>query len=731
MCDMLNFDIGGTAPHEILSSNMEIVIESPAMEFFQGDLIQSHNVEIALESEDSLLDPLWPIQSDYASISTEFDQHDIEILPDIVNENVDILLEFDEVLVRGTEDHHLPSTLDVGKRSYPWRNGVSSDDRLCMAFGEGEDIYQHLRFPVQEATLPDYQIRCHWLTQYHKDRWGCSPHGDFSERFDHHYCSPYIGWMDYKDVHFIKSWGEKHVKVDWHFCTPYNEPGSHDTKKCATWDEVDPYDWHFCTPWNAPGSWDTEKCMPWGPFSYYTLCYGDTYGPPKPCSSINFAFPSKYDLTPNLCSGIRFFLDGFATDPDPRCPWDHVHSGIRDKYPGIQISDIHFPPAKKVYYMLNSVLVKEILTNHPIEALHVDATIDRDSWLWQFNVTVASIDCLEIIKPVNGVYAHIQIDINGYSWICTVEGWRENRSFGKDTWTIMGRSPSIMFASPVASKKSDTETVAQQGQTIFNGIVSDGSNIPSNWPSQLQSWSANWDSYGDTCTGFSPYEKWWIPSNTLSYTDKTPIEVLQDMAGSIGAYIQTDPSENELHVKPMFAWQPWDWDSSNTHIDWKPLIEDQCKEIARSSKLKPYYQAIHVMGENIGGNDAGSGDATGGDIGTACFVDIVRDGYSRSIATYAPMTTHSLVTSSKVGLEHGRMILGATGEWIEHTLRLSVLCPGSESSGLFTPGDMITVLERGYPWYGQVKSTTITAMMTNKAFTVNQTIGVEEFVKPT
>lgn len=74
------------------------------------------------------------------------------------------------------------------------------------------------------------------------------------------------------------------------------------------------------------------------------------------------------------------------------------------------------------------------------------------------------------------------------------------------------------------------------------------------------------------------------------------------------------------------------------------------------------------------------------------------------------------------------MVLAKTGEWVDHTLRLSVLCPGSQSSGLFVPGDMITVLERGYPWYGQVKSTTISATRDNSAFKVTQQIGVEEYV---
>ena len=723
-CDMLNFDIGGTAPHEILTSDVDILIDAETAEFFQGDMIRSSNAEIALESEDSFLDPMVPISSAYASILTQFDLHDIEILPDIITENINILLDFDEGLIRGTEDHHLPTETSVGKRNYPWVDANPDDDRLCMSFGKGEDIYQHITFPVQDPSIPDIHISCSWITQIPKDIWNCISFEDFYS-FDLSTCSSYINWMDYVDNHYSKCWGANNEKIDWKFCVPYNEPGPHDIKKCSTWDTADLYDWHFCVPWNEPGAWDTEKCTAWGPFSYYTLCSGEGYQPPRACRSINFAFPSKYDLIGNVCSNITFFLDDTATDPDPRCPWDHVHSGIRDRYPGIILPDIQFPPAKKVYYMLNTVLVKEILTNQPIEVLQVDATIDRDSWLWQFNVTVASRDCLEVIRPKNGVYSHIQIDINGYSWICTVESWRENRSFGKDSWTVTGRSPSIMFASPIATKQSDTETVAKQGRTIFDDIVSDGSYIPANWPAQLSSWQGEWGAYNNTCTGFDPHASWYVPENTLSYTDKTPIEVLQDITSAIGAYIQTDPSQNILHVKPMYAWQPWDWDSSNTNIEWKPIIEDQCKEIARNTKLQPYYQAIHVMGENIGGSNDGTGSDSSN---TACFVDIIRDGYSRSTATYAPMVTHPLVTSSKAGLEKGRMVLGNTGEWIEHTLRLGVLCPNSDSMGLFLPGDMITVLERGYPWYGQVTSTTISARTVNKTFVVDQQIDVEEFV---
>ena len=131
------------------------------------------------------------------------------------------------------------------------------------------------------------------------------------------------------------------------------------------------------------------------------------------------------------------------------------------------------------------------------------------------------------------------------------------------------------------------------------------------------------------------------------------------------------------------------------------------------------------MGEAVGGSNSGTGsDASN----TAIFADVCRDGWCGGGATYAPMETHPLITSTKAALEKGRMILGNTGEWVDHTLRLNVLCPGSDSSGLFLPGDMITVLERGTPWYGQVTGTSVTASMSGSAFTISQQIEVEEYI---
>lgn len=708
-CNLINFDIGGGGPHEILSADSNIFIEADVSEIFHGDLIASANAEIALEFEESILEIVWIIASD----STE------------------IPLDFEEGLMRGTEAHHLPTNLSPDGRGYSWDLSIITDEHGCFSFEEGQDIYNHLCASFSEFSLPNLSSCCFWGIYPIKDNHVCSLYSDFFVT-DNVTCGGWLLQMTYLDESIAHPWGNFRVHADYETDVVWNAPDPNDVKKCKGWDLFELENRQVYTVWNAPSPWDVGKCNAWGPFSYYLLCTDDLYAPPKACEPVYFNFPNKYNLIGNVCSGITFQLNNYTSEPmDPRCSWDHIHSGIRDRYLVVEFPDTTFPAPKKVYYMLNSVLVKKLLTNQPIEVLHIDATIDRNSWLWQFNVTVASRDCLEVIMPVNGVFSNIEICINGYTWICTVEGWRENRKFGADSWTITGRSPSLMFAAPVASKKSDTEEISLQGQTIFEQLVT-GVTVPPNWPPQLSSWTADFSAYSNTCTGFAPHSSWYVPGGTLSYSNKTDIEVLQSISGAIGAYIQTEANctgaNCKLYVKPIYPHMPWDWDDSNANIEWKPVIEDQCTEIARTSVLQPYYQAVHVMGESVGGSNDGTGpDGTN----TAIFVDVCRDGWcGGGTATYAPMITNPMVTSSKAGLEKGRMALGKTGEWLEHTLRFGVLCPGSGFSGLFLPGDMITVLERGYPWYGQVKSTTISAMMTNKTFTVSQQINVEEFIKP-
>jgi hypothetical protein len=290
-----------------------------------------------------------------------------------------------------------------------------------------------------------------------------------------------------------------------------------------------------------------------------------------------------------------------------------------------------------------------------------------------------------------------------------------------------------MFGSPMSMKKSGVITANRQGQQIFEDIVDDHP-VPSNWPPQLGNWSSDWTQYNAsslnmlghssaTSTGFKPYLNWNIPPSTLSYTDKTDSDIMKDLTAAIGAYIQTDPYDNVFHVKPIRAQQPWNWNKDNDRIQWKPIIEDQCTEISRQYELNPYYQRVHVIGEAVASNSLNSGPDANGE---ATFVNVYRDGWPNG--DMAPMITNPLITTNMSAIENGRMVIGKVGEWVQHTLRLSVLCPAPSPMGLFYVGDMITVFERGLPWYGQVTSINVTAGSNGAGFSVIQTMTVEEYI---
>lgn len=716
-CNNINFSLSGsyTPPGcdeidyvflediaDIVSANVNIIIPVGDSLVFSGVLIGSEDVIVKISPDITEFTPVIPV----------------------ISEEVAVVVAPDKAIVRGTEPYHLPTNINAsGGTFYSWKNAKPVDNTVIFPYEEAKKITNTIVSSYDTPIALFMSMDCSWKMYHTIDSSLVINYGLL-----HKYSLSFggFGWqgiMSKADLTRDVPW-DSFLEIGQSYAVSYRSPPPVDSERGVAWGEFSTYDMTYSIPYEQPPPVDVEKVVAWGPFSYYTLCLGGKYGPPS-CSSINFKFPSKYDLLEDVCLGMTFQINNYASVIEPRCPFHHVHSGIRDVYTSnIRLIESKFPRPQEVYFMLNYVFVKEVLTNTPIEVLGVEARIDRSSWLWSFSIVVASLDCLELIAPQEGVYAHLEIQINGYTWYCTVEGWKENRSFTKDTWSITGRSPSLMFGDPINARKSYTEASDLQGQTIFDQMVTSVS-VPPNWPTQFSSWDTDWSAYNNTCTGFSPFSSWYIPGGTLSYADKSDKDILKYIADGIGAYVQTDPDQNTLRVKPIYSYMPWDWTGDSENIEWRPLIEDQFKEVARSTKLEPYYQAVHVMGESPGANNAGTGPGDG----TAVFVDVCRDGWcGGGTATYAPMITHPLVSSTKAGLEKGRMCLGKTGEWVNHSIRIGMLCPGNQSTGLFTPGDMVSVLERGMPWHGQVTSTVVSVARSGKGgFTVSQQIGVEEY----
>lgn len=710
-------------------SNVEFLIEPETMESYSGMMVIPETVNIVFELEDSVLDPLWPIEMQSMEIGLEIGDSGVEILPDMIISGMSISTEIGEASMRKTEDHHLPSRNSSGIKRIPWKDGSKVEKKEAIIWDTPTSIKIDTHGGTIESETPDVSTKSPWksldaLNHTVHDRFKCD-----EISVDVSYLSGFRALTNY-DVGLLSPWQNAQNVFTQKFA-PYRQPEPKDRHNTASYDEPTSHDEHLKVPYKAPKPKDTHVTKPWGPFSYYTLCSED-YKAPDGCG-LYFTFPNKYELIPNICAGIEFHVNNWQS-ADPRCEYNHAHSGVRDPYIWVdpENKNLIYPRDLGVYRMLNVVLVEEVITGTPIEVLHVDAKIDMSSWLWSFNVTVASKCFLDIIKPVDGILGNIKITMNGHVFFCTVEGWSENRAFGSDAWTISGRSPSLLFGAPICEPKTNIITDGKQGSTIFDDFMI-GRTYQPGWP--FTSWIADFSAYTPsienpypTQTGFQPSSAWYLPANTVSYSDQRDIDVMKELANSIGAYIQTSPTtsndtsngQGKLMIKPRFAYQPWNWKSDQDGIIWKTLNEAQCVEIGRSNDVRTKYEAINVMGENLQSNSLNNGAEN-----HAIFSKILKTGIGEGVAVHAPMETSPYVTTPQSAVEKGRSIIGASGDWVLHTLRIGIVCSNDD---LFEVGDMLSVMERGTPWFGQVTGVQIAAVTAGTGFAIEQTIEVEEYV---
>ena len=422
---------------------------------------------------------------------------------------------------------------------------------------------------------------------------------------------------------------------------------------------------------------------------------------------------------------IKLSLSHYSADP--RCLTDHNYTGPRDSGGSggtvVTPPEPPFPPflVKQVYYVMNTVLVKTLPGNTEVEVKSVSMTIDRDSWLWQLSMTVAKKEYVDLLSPKNGVYQTVEIYINGWRWVFLVESWQENRGFAKGTYSISGRSPSLILGDPICDKKSFTNTDQETGSTIISGIL--GANPAAS------GFSVAFSGYVDNQTGFDPNSgaDWLISANAFSYTGQTDIQAIQTLAESIGGYVQTHRSfynygtgqdYRVLEILPTFKFQPWNWTASYPGISYIQLDNSIIKEIGTSYKKNPDYYGAYIVGESPRANGT-----------TSVFCNVYKDGKGAA-TTHAPLCSSPLFTTDQIAQEKGRMIIGESGVWSEHSIKIFSLMLSGTAPGLLKVGDMINVTTGATTeWRGLVTSVSIDASVVNTSvFTVSQTISVLQYV---
>ncbi len=342
-------------------------------------------------------------------------------------------------------------------------------------------------------------------------------------------------------------------------------------------------------------------------------------------------------------------------------------------------------PARKVYFIVNSISLKRVSDNVPVDILGASVGIDNNSWCWSFGASIPY-HHLDRVEPTSAGPAEVELEINGIVWRFLVEEYDEKKQFGKTDISIKGRSVTAYLESPYAPVRSFTQSTSLTSRQFAEAELTRAGLITG--------FTLDWqliDALG-----------WQMPANTWSYSDLTPIQVIQAIAQGAGGFVNSHPADKTLLVLPEYPEAPWDWASA-------AIAKSIPKTLIKNQNLrwteKPLYNGVYVSGENTGVTDFIKRTGTDG-------------------AFQAPMFVSPMISDHAASRNKGKAILSAGGKQAQVGLEL----PMEPALGLLTPGMLIEVTNGGYgtesAWRGLVRSTAISAAWGN-GLTVSQSIDLE------
>lgn len=336
-------------------------------------------------------------------------------------------------------------------------------------------------------------------------------------------------------------------------------------------------------------------------------------------------------------------------------------------------------PIKEVYLVINSAVLIRVEGAVPIPTLSMSMSLDVDSWTWSFSASVPGY-ALADIEPEDGVPVAVQATINGTPYRFIVESIARERTFGRSDLRIGGRGRAAVLDAPYAPIMSFSNEFNRTAQQIMNDILTDNG-VPLGW-------DVEWNP-----------DDWNVPAGVFSHQGSY-ITALNQVAGSISAYLQPHNTDEVLRVLSRYPVAPWDWAGVT------PDFELPSAVMSRESiewRDKARYNRVYVMGQQVGVNGRVTREGTAGDY-------------------LAPTIVDPLITEAPAARQRGLAVLSDTGRIATVGLRLPVLA----ETGIIAPGSFVKYVDGGIERIGLTRSVSVEVGLP----AIWQTLGVETHVEP-
>ena len=205
-----------------------------------------------------------------------------------------------------------------------------------------------------------------------------------------------------------------------------------------------------------------------------------------------------------------------------------------------------------------------------VDIITANISQDEDSWTWNFNITLPSQVSLDSLKPGDGIYPPITLNVNGTIFELMVEGASRGRRDSTSTWSINGRGISAVLDGKTASGVN-TEWRNVSALSIVQGLCDD-SGVALEW--LVVDWLI------DEIDGQGRY----------------PIEIINEIVTAIGGVIQTRP-DGSLTVRPRFRQDQETPDITITDLDDYITLDEQWID-------RDNYNSVSVGNDDVLGDNA-------------------------------------------------------------------------------------------------------------------------------
>lgn len=320
-------------------------------------------------------------------------------------------------------------------------------------------------------------------------------------------------------------------------------------------------------------------------------------------------------------------------------------------------------PIRKVYIVINNITLTRVDNGAPLHALSFSASLDVDSWTWQWSASLHSSAADHLGRETDGSPPAVLATINGVPLRLVIERISLNEQFLPQVrYSVSGRGRAAVLSAPWAPVlQHGGQATARTAEQLANEVLQiNGVSI---------GWGIDWQ-----------MPEWTVPPGLWS-SSGAYIDALSDIATAVGATIQPHPTDAVLRIMPRYPRAPWEWGDLTPDI---VIPAAAAQQISTEFMDKPAYNGVYV-----GGTQAG------------VFGPVVRTGTVGDVL--APQVTHPLITDATAQRLRGLAVLSDTGKQRRVQLSMQVL----PETGLIQPGKLVQIGTGASAYRGLVRSTAV------------------------